>query len=231
MRTFSLFLSLFTFLFIISTLIWRLSPWFPSFPPPISRIPTLIPCIATPIPRIPTLILYTPTLIPCFPTTILCIPTLIPRIPTLISSISTPISYIPTLITHIPTPIICIPTLVPCIPTSISCIPTLISPIPIIPTLIYCILIIPLIPFLDFPFWLLQIALALHTLEIFCYLILRNHWTWTWKIMDYLIGLRLLFWYIGFGLRKYLNTLLDMMRKCCKKKFYVISKYIFIQSK
>ena len=33
--------------------------------------------------------------------------------------------------------------------------------------------------------------LVLRTVEIFCNLILRNHWTWTWKILDYLIGLGL----------------------------------------
>ena len=49
-----------------------------------------------------------------------------------------------------------IPTLLPCIPNLISHIPT---PIPRIPTLIPSVTIIPLIPFADSSFWLLQIAL------------------------------------------------------------------------
>ena len=58
---------------------------------------------------------------------------------------SHPIPHIP----HIPTHIPYIPTLIPCIPNMI----------PHIPTLIPCIPIIPLIPFLNYPFWLLQIAM------------------------------------------------------------------------
>ena len=50
-------------------------------------------------------------------------------------------------------------------------------------------------------------SLVLHTVEIFCNLILRNHWTW--KISHYLNWLRLILWYIGLGLEKYSNTLLD----------------------
>ena len=52
-------------------------------------------------------------------------------------------------ILHIPTHIPHTPTLIPCIPNMI----------PHIPTLIPCIPIIPLIPFLNYPFWLLQIAM------------------------------------------------------------------------
>ena len=39
-------------------------------------------------------------------------------------------------------------------------------------------------------------SLALHTVKIFCNLILRNHWTWTWKILDRLtgLGLTLIYW-------------------------------------
>ena len=48
-----------------------------------------------------------------------------------------------------------IPTLIPRISNVIALVPTL---IPRIPTLIPRITIIPLIPFPDFPFWLLQIA-------------------------------------------------------------------------
>ena len=48
-------------------------------------------------------------------------------------------------------------------------------------------------------------SLALHTVEIFCNLIFRNHWTWTWNVSDCLTGLNLR--YIGFGLKKYLNHL------------------------
>ena len=65
-----------------------------------------------------------------------CIPTLVAIIPTLISRIP----IIPSLITRIPR----IPTLIP----HILCIPTLITRIPII----------PLFPFPDFPFRLLQIV-------------------------------------------------------------------------
>ena len=46
--------------------------------------------------------------------------------------------------------------------------------------------------------------IALHAAEIFHNFILRNHWTWTWKISDYLTGLVLPL-YIGFGIKKYLN--------------------------
>ena len=49
--------------------------------------------------------------------------------------------------------------------------------------------------------------LALHAVEIFCNLILRNHWTWTWKISYCLTGLGLTLRYIVFGLKKYLNYL------------------------
>ena len=42
--------------------------------------------------------------------------------------------------------------------------------------------------------------------KIFCNLILRNHWIWTWKILDCLTGLRLTLWYIGPGFKKYLNN-------------------------
>ena len=78
------------------------------------------------------------------------------------TKILTPISFIPTpsslhstLIPCIPTPIPIIPTLIPRIPTLIPIIPT---QIPRIPTLIPHIPIIPLIPFPDSPFRLLQIA-------------------------------------------------------------------------
>ena len=50
-------------------------------------------------------------------------------------------------------------------------------------------------------------SLALYTFEIFCNLILRNHWTWTWKISDCLTGFGLTSWYIGLGLKRYLNYL------------------------
>ena len=72
----------------------------------------------------------------------------IPRIPTLIPRIPTPIPRIPTLIPRIPTPIPHIPTLIPQIPSLIPHIPILIPRIPRI----------PLIPFPDSLFWLLQIA-------------------------------------------------------------------------
>ena len=100
---------------------------------PIARIPTLISRIHTPIPRIPILISLMPTLIPR-------ISILIPRIHTLILGIS-----------RFPTPIPRIPTLIPRIPTLIPRTPTLIPRVPII----------PLIPFPDSPFRLLQIALLL----------------------------------------------------------------------
>ena len=60
-------------------------------------------------------------------------------------------------------------------------------------------------------------SLVLHTVEIFCNLILRNHWTW--KISHYLNWLRLILWYIGLGLEKYSNTLLDSYQ------FYYIFKW------
>ena len=41
---------------------------------------------------------------------------------------------------------------------------------------------------------------------VFCNLILRNHWTWTWKISDCFTRLVLTL-YIGFGLESYLNYL------------------------
>ena len=50
-------------------------------------------------------------------------------------------------------------------------------------------------------------SLALHTVEIFCNLILENHWTWTWKILDYFTGPGLTFLFIGLGLENYLNYL------------------------
>ena len=54
-------------------------------------------------------------------------------------------------------------------------------------------------------------SLALHTLdEILCNLVLRNHWTWTWKISNCLTGLRLVLWYHGLGLKKYLDTSLEL---------------------
>ena len=37
----------------------------------------------------------------------------------------------------------------------------------------------------------------------------KKHWTWTWKISGYLTALGLISWYIGLGLRKYLNTLIE----------------------
>ena len=39
---------------------------------------------------------------------------------------------------------------------------------------------------------------ALHTVKIFCNSILRNQWTWTFKILDCLTGLRLTLWYIRY---------------------------------
>ena len=57
----------------------------------------------------------------------------------------------------------------------------------------------------------LIIHLAFLTVEmvryVFCNLILRNHWAWTWKISDCFTGLVLTLWYIGFGLESYLNYL------------------------
>ena len=76
--------------------------------------------------------------------------TLIPRIPTLIP-------HIPNLIPYIPTLIHCIPTLIPHIPTLIPHISTLIPRILITPNMIPCFPTIPLIPFPDSPFRLLQI--------------------------------------------------------------------------
>ena len=72
-------------------------------------------------------------------------------------------SPLPTLISRIPCipkisiPIPRIPTLIPRIPTLISCVPTL---IPRVPTLIPRVSIIPLIPFADYLFRLLQITLT-----------------------------------------------------------------------
>ena len=53
----------------------------------------------------------------------------------------------------------------------------------------------------------LQSYRYLRKAEIFWNLILRNHWTWTWKISDCLTGLGLTLWYIGLGLARYLNYL------------------------
>ena len=84
------------------------------------------------------------------------------RIPTSISRIPTPIPHILTLIPHIsripniPTPIPRIPTLIPCIPILI---PRVLNLITRVPNLIPRIRIIPLIPFPDSSFQLLQIAL------------------------------------------------------------------------
>ena len=50
-------------------------------------------------------------------------------------------------------------------------------------------------------------SLVLHTAEIFCNLILRNHWSWTWKILECLTELRLTLLYIGLGPKKYANYL------------------------
>ena len=66
------------------------------------------------------------------------------KILTLIPSLSSPVPHISTPIPNIPTPIPRIPSL-----------------IPHIPTLIPRIAIIPLIPFPNSPFWLLQIALKI----------------------------------------------------------------------
>ena len=124
------------------------SIYIPAFPPPILFIPTLIshiPLVSnipTPIPRIP-------TLVSCIPTPIPHISTLIPRIPTLISRICTLITRIPYIL-NIPNPIPHIPTLISHIPTLIPSVSTLIPRVPII----------PLIPFHDSPFRLLQIAVA-----------------------------------------------------------------------
>ena len=93
--------------------------------------------------------------IPCILALISRSPTPIPRIPTLIPCIPTPIPWIPTLIFCISTLIPYIPTLIPRIPTLIPRVPAL---IPRIPTLIPRVPIIPLIPFPDSPFRLLQIA-------------------------------------------------------------------------
>ena len=41
-----------------------------------------------------------------------------------------------------------------------------------------------------------------HTVKIFGNLILKNHWTWTWKILDYLTGFWLTLWYTGLELKK-----------------------------
>ena len=79
---------------------------------------------------------------------ILRIPTSISRIPTLIPHISR--------IPNIPTPIPRIPTLIPCIPILI---PRVLNLITRVPNLIPRIRIIPLIPFPDSSFQLLQIAL------------------------------------------------------------------------
>ena len=50
-------------------------------------------------------------------------------------------------------------------------------------------------------------SLALHKVEIFCNLILRNHWTWTRKISGCPTGLGLTLRYIRLGLKKYLKYL------------------------
>ena len=50
-------------------------------------------------------------------------------------------------------------------------------------------------------------SLLLHKVDIFCNLILRNHWTWTCKILNCLTGLGLTLWYTGLGLKKSLNYL------------------------
>ena len=56
----------------------------------------------------------------------------------------------------------------------------------------------------------LLINVTLHTVEIFFNLILRNHRTWTWKILDCFNGLKLTLWYIGLTLKKYFNYLTDI---------------------
>ena len=48
-------------------------------------------------------------------------------------------------------------------------------------------------------------SVALHSITIFCNLILRNHWTLTSKILDYLTELGLTLRYIEIGLKKYLS--------------------------
>ena len=53
-------------------------------------------------------------------------------------------------------------------------------------------------------------SLASPTVEIFCNLILRNHWVWTWKISGCFAGLGLTLWYIGHGLERYLNYLIGL---------------------
>ena len=75
----------------------------------------------------------------------------IPRIPI-------PIPRVVTLIPYIPTPIPRIPTLIPRIPRIPIPIPRILTLIPRVPTLIACVPIIPLSPFPDSPFRLLQIA-------------------------------------------------------------------------
>ena len=49
--------------------------------------------------------------------------------------------------------------------------------------------------------------LALHTVEVFCNLILRNHWFSAWKASDGLTGLELTLRHIGVELEKYFNYL------------------------
>ena len=49
--------------------------------------------------------------------------------------------------------------------------------------------------------------LALHTVEVFCNLIWRNHWFSTWKVSDGLIGIELTLRYIEVELEKYFNYL------------------------
>ena len=41
-------------------------------------------------------------------------------------------------------------------------------------------------------------------------LILKNHWTWTWKKSYYLTGLGLTLWYIRLGFEKYSNYLIAL---------------------
>ena len=50
-------------------------------------------------------------------------------------------------------------------------------------------------------------SLALHTVDLFWNLILKNHWTWTWKMSDFLTGLELTIWYTGLWRVKHLNYL------------------------
>ena len=52
-----------------------------------------------------------------------------------------------------------------------------------------------------------EIFCVTYSYDKFCNLILRNLWTWTWKISDSLTGFGLTLWYNGLGLRKYLNYL------------------------